>query len=138
MKAKIIGAGLSGLTVARILKDNGFDVEIFEKKNEIGGICLDQIINGKLVHTYGPHIFHTSNEEVWNFVNKYEKFKPIEFYIKVCVDNIEYEFPINSTSIQVICKHLNIDVSPVLEKLSTLPRIITLNQLIEINKTLGE
>ncbi|MDR2567930.1 MAG: NAD(P)-binding protein [Mycoplasmataceae bacterium] len=138
MKVKIVGAGLSGLTVARLLKDKGFDVEIYEKKDVIGGGCLDQVIDGKVVHTYGPHFFHTSNEEVWNFVNKYEKMKPIECYIKVSVDGIEYEFPINSTSIKTICKHLNIDASPILEKLTTLPRIITLQQLIELDKTLGE
>jgi UDP-galactopyranose mutase len=63
-KVTIIGAGLSGLTIARILTDNDFEVEVFEQKEEIGGAIIDKIIDNKLVHIYGPHIFHTSNEEV--------------------------------------------------------------------------
>lgn len=74
MKAKIIGCGLSGIVSAIILKHKGYNVEIFETRNHIGGNCYDEKINDITVHKYGPHIFHTNDDEVWNFVNRYSSF----------------------------------------------------------------
>jgi UDP-galactopyranose mutase len=71
MKVKIIGCGLSGITSAIILKEKGHDVKIFETRNHIGGNCYDSNIAGTLVHNYGPHLFHTNDEEVFAFLSKY-------------------------------------------------------------------
>ena len=57
MKAKIIGSGLSGITSAILLKNKGYDVEIYETRNHIGGNCYDSNVCGNLVHNYGPHIY---------------------------------------------------------------------------------
>ena len=70
-KAKIIGAGLSGITAAIILKSKGYDVEIFETRNHIGGNCYDSPIYNTFFHVYGPHIFHTDDEEVFSFLSRY-------------------------------------------------------------------
>ena len=67
-KAKIIGCGLSGITSAIILKEQGYDVEIFDSRNHIGGNCYDEKQEGVTVHKYGSHIFHTKDKEVWNFL----------------------------------------------------------------------
>jgi len=71
MKAKIIGCGLSGITSAILLKEKGYDVTIFEARSHIGGNCYDSNFAGTLVHNYGPHLFHTNDEEVFNFLSKY-------------------------------------------------------------------
>lgn len=71
MKVKIVGSGLSGSVAARILKDLGHDVIIFETRKHIGGNCFDEKVNDVLMHVYGPHIFHTDDDEVFNFLSKY-------------------------------------------------------------------
>ena len=67
----IIGAGLSGLVVARILADSGYKVNVYERRDTIGGNVFDYLDNGILVQKYGPHIFHTNNQEVVDFLSKY-------------------------------------------------------------------
>jgi len=74
MKINIVGCGLSGITSAILLKEKGHDVEIFESRNHIGGNCYDEDVEGIKVHKYGLHCFHTNNEMVWNFLNRYTNF----------------------------------------------------------------
>jgi len=75
MKINIIGCGLSGVTSAILLRDMGHNVEIFETRDHIGGNCYDEKNeDGCTVHKYGSHIFHTSDDEVWEFLNRYTKF----------------------------------------------------------------
>ena len=70
----IVGAGLYGATFANIMKNNGKKVLIVEKRNHIAGNCYTEVINNIHVHKYGAHIFHTSNKEVWNFINQFAEF----------------------------------------------------------------
>lgn len=63
MKVAIIGAGISGLTVAHLLK-NGAEVTIFEKESKVGGLIKCERINGSLFHTCGGHVFNTNKPEV--------------------------------------------------------------------------
>lgn len=71
MKINIIGCGLSGITSAILLKEQGHSVTIFESRSHIGGNCYDSNVAGTLVHNYGPHLFHTNDEEVFTFLSKY-------------------------------------------------------------------
>jgi UDP-galactopyranose mutase len=71
MKVKIVGCGLSGVTAAILLNKKGHEVEIFESRNHIGGNCYDSNVAGTLVHNYGPHCFHTNDEDVFNFLSEY-------------------------------------------------------------------
>lgn len=70
----IVGAGLFGAVCARELTNKGKKVLVVEKRNHIGGNCYTEIQDGIIVHKYGPHIFHTNNKEVWDYVNKYTEF----------------------------------------------------------------
>lgn len=70
----VVGSGLFGSTIARLLKDAGKKVLVIEKRNHIGGNVYTETIDGIIVHKYGAHIFHTSNEEVWKFVNRFASF----------------------------------------------------------------
>lgn len=77
MKYIVIGCGISGVTIARLLAEAGHKVEIWERRNHIAGNMYDYVDeHGILVHQYGPHIFHTSNQKVWEFVNRFEEWKP--------------------------------------------------------------
>ena len=81
MKKKIIivGSGLSGASACALLKDN-YEIEVFETRSHIAGNCFDSPLCDILVHHYGPHIFHTDDEEVYSFLSKYTEWKP--FYLR--------------------------------------------------------
>lgn len=71
MKAIIVGSGLTGITASVLLREKGFDIEVFETRQHIGGNCFDGLICNTLVHQYGPHIFHTDDEEVFSFLSRF-------------------------------------------------------------------
>lgn len=70
----IVGAGLYGAVFARLATDAGKKCLVIEKRNHPGGNIYCENVDGINVHKYGAHIFHTSNEEVWEFVNRYVRF----------------------------------------------------------------
>ena len=67
----IVGAGISGATIARLLTDHHKKVLVIEEREQVGGNIATKLIDDIPVHLYGPHIFHTSFDDVWEFVNKY-------------------------------------------------------------------
>jgi UDP-galactopyranose mutase len=70
----IVGCGLYGVTCARLLTNKGYNVFIIDKKDHIGGNIYTERKEDVDIHVYGPHIFHTNDDDVWKFVNKYSKF----------------------------------------------------------------
>ncbi len=70
----IIGAGLFGVTFAHLAKKACKSVLVIDKRPHIAGNCYTENIEGINVHKYGAHIFHTSNKDVWNFVNSFVEF----------------------------------------------------------------
>ena len=70
----IVGAGMFGSICARELTDAGASCLVIDKRKHIGGNCYTEKIENIDVHMYGPHIFHTSNISVWNYINKFTKF----------------------------------------------------------------
>ena len=81
----IVGAGLYGAVVAEQLHKKGYKVLVVEKRNNIAGNIYTEEVEGIQVHKYGPHIFHTSNKEVWDYINQFAKFNdfinmPFAFY----------------------------------------------------------
>lgn len=68
----VVGAGIAGATVARRLAEQGQKVLVIERRDHIGGNCYDtEDEYGVLIHVYGPHIFHTSMEEVYEFLSRF-------------------------------------------------------------------
>lgn len=81
----IVGAGLYGAVFAYMLQQSGKRCLVIDKRNHIGGNIYCENIDGINVHKYGPHIFHTNNKEVWEFVNSFVEFNnfvysPLAFY----------------------------------------------------------
>ena len=68
----IIGAGITGITLAETFSSLGNKILLIEKRNHIGGNCYDFLDNNEiLVHKYGPHIFHTDYKEVWDYLSRF-------------------------------------------------------------------
>ena len=72
----IVGSGLFGSVCARILTDQGKKVLVLERRPNVGGNIYTYEANGITVHAYGAHIFHTSDDNVWSFVQRYASFQP--------------------------------------------------------------
>ena len=70
----IAGAGLFGTVFAHEMHKQGRKVLVVEKRDHIAGNIYTEKVMGINVHRYGAHIFHTSDEEVWNYVNQYARF----------------------------------------------------------------
>ena len=70
----IVGAGLFGATAAHVLTRRGKRCLVIDKRPHIGGNVYTENVNGINVHKYGAHIFHTSNKDVWDFVNSFIEF----------------------------------------------------------------
>jgi UDP-galactopyranose mutase len=91
----IVGAGFYGSICAHELTKAGKKVLVIDNRDHIGGNCYTKNRDGINVHEYGPHIFHTSNEEVWNWINQFVKFNN---YINTPVANYKgeiYSLPFN-------------------------------------------
>ena len=91
----IVGAGIFGSVCARELSDAGAKCLVIDKRQHIGGNCYTKDVGGIHVHQYGPHIFHTNSDYVWNYVNKFCKFNHFRLRPKVRYNDSLYSFPIN-------------------------------------------
>lgn len=91
----IVGSGLFGATFANLAKHANKSCLILEKRKQIAGNCYTENVHGIDVHNYGPHIFHTSNVDIWNYVNKFAKFNNYVNRPKVRYKDKLYSFPIN-------------------------------------------
>ena len=70
----IVGSGLFGSTFAQIMNGNGKKCLVIDKRGHTGGNIYTKEENDIKIHWYGAHIFHTDNEEVWHYINKFTKF----------------------------------------------------------------
>jgi UDP-galactopyranose mutase len=97
----IVGAGLSGAVLARTLAEAGLKVRIVEARSHVAGNCHTErdAETGVLVHVYGPHIFHTDDAEVWDYVNRFERFHPYTHRVRAQSGERVYSLPINLLTI---------------------------------------
>ena len=92
----VTGCGLSGAVIARLLADKGEKVLVIDKKNHIAGNIYDyRDESGIFIHKYGSHIFHTNNEKVWNFLNRFTSFNTYMHKVIAVIDGIETTIPFN-------------------------------------------
>jgi len=91
----VVGAGFFGSICAYELNKLGYKVCVVDRRNHIGGNCYTENKDDINIHTYGPHIFHTSNEEVWKWINQFVSFNN---FINTPVANYKgeiYSLPFN-------------------------------------------
>jgi UDP-galactopyranose mutase len=91
----IVGAGFYGAICARELTDTGYKVLVIDKRDHIGGNCYTENKDDINIHTYGPHIFHTSNEEVWKWINQYVEFNNFTYRPVANFRDEIYSLPFN-------------------------------------------
>jgi UDP-galactopyranose mutase len=106
----IVGAGFSGAVIAHELAAQGYRVTVFDERAHIAGNCHTErdAESGVLMHVYGPHIFHTDNERVWQFVNQFSRFEPYVNRVKALTGGRVFSLPINLLTInQFFGKILN-------------------------------
>jgi UDP-galactopyranose mutase len=108
----VIGSGFYGLTIAREAAEKlGLKVLVLEKRSHVGGNAYSQFdpTTGIEVHVYGSHLFHTSNDRVWDYVNKYTSFTDYKHSVWTKHNDEIFSMPINLATIN---KFFNKDFTP--------------------------
>jgi len=94
----VVGSGFFGLTIAeRCANELGLDVLVLERRPHLGGNAYSEVDpeTGIEVHTYGAHLFHTSNERVWEYVNRFTTFTGYQHRVFARYQGQVYSFPMN-------------------------------------------
>lgn len=94
----VVGAGLFGLTMAeRLANELGKNVLVIDKRNHIGGNCYSEFDpeTGIECHKYGAHLFHTADEAVWEYVNRFTDFTNYVHKVYITHNGTVYPMPIN-------------------------------------------
>ncbi|SDH16820.1 UDP-galactopyranose mutase [Sinosporangium album] len=108
----VVGAGLFGLTVAeRCASEFGLDIVVLERRDHLGGNSYSEFDErtGIEVHRYGSHLFHTSNERVWRYVNRFTRFTEYRHVVYAVHGGRVYPMPIN---LGTICSFFGRMMSP--------------------------
>ncbi|NEX64104.1 UDP-galactopyranose mutase [Noviherbaspirillum sp. 17J57-3] len=97
----IVGAGFSGAVIAHELAQRDYRIDIFESRSHVAGNCHSErdAETGVMVHVYGPHIFHTSNERVWEYVQRFDEFMPFVNRVKAITKGRVFSLPVNLLTI---------------------------------------
>jgi len=91
----IVGAGLFGSVFAREATDQGYSCIVVDKRSHIAGNCYTKNIDGIDVHKYGPHIFHTSNKKIWDYINRFTEFEQYQHNVMANYFDSIYQLPFN-------------------------------------------
>lgn len=98
----VVGAGITGITIAERLANKGLTVLLIESRNHIGGNCYDEYDKfGILIHPYGPHIFHTDNAEVVEYLSHFTDWRPYEHRVTALINERIVPLPFNLDSLKI-------------------------------------
>lgn len=96
----VVGCGLTGAVIARELAEAGFLVEVWDRRNHIGGNMFDyKDEHGIIVHKYGPHCFHTNKKELYDYICKYNNWREFRIFCKAVIDGVDTPSPFNFQTI---------------------------------------
>lgn len=99
----IVGAGMTGATAARCLAEAGARVLVVDARHHVGGNCYDAPDeHGVLIHRYGPHIFHTSRQEVVDFLSRFTAWRPYEHRVVGMIRHRLVPLPFTLTSLSML------------------------------------
>ena len=107
----IVGAGFSGAVIARMLAEAGINVKVIERRNHIAGNAYDYENSlGIRVHKYGPHLFHTSNQKVVDWLSNFTEWTPYRHKVKALLSDGTYvTLPVNRETIEIVGKDNIVD-----------------------------
>jgi UDP-galactopyranose mutase len=108
----VVGAGLTGATIARELADAGYEVVVVDRREHVAGNAYDYTNEyGIRVHRYGPHLFHTNNRRVWDYLSRFTDWITYEHRVKAqLADGGFVTFPPNAETIEQVGKDNILDV----------------------------
>ena len=99
----VVGAGFAGSVMARCFAEDEKKVLVIDKRNHIGGNMHENIRdNGVRVHNYGPHIFHTNDKEVFDYLKKFSGFYFYEHRVIGLIDGKYVPIPFNFKSLEIL------------------------------------
>jgi UDP-galactopyranose mutase len=111
----VVGAGFAGSVVAERMAASGKQVVVIDRRSHIAGNAFDEYDpDGVLIHRYGPHIFHTNAERVFEYLSRFTEWRPYEHRVLALVENKLLPIPINRTTINSLYG-LNLDEARVQE-----------------------
>ena len=112
MKCLVVGAGFSGAVVARELAEAGCAVEIIETRNHVAGNAYDYINSHCIrVHKYGPHLFHTNNKKVYDYLGRFTEWVPYKHKVKALLGDGRFvTLPVNRQTRDIVGDDNIIDV----------------------------
>ncbi|MBU1132071.1 UDP-galactopyranose mutase [Patescibacteria group bacterium] len=101
----IVGCGLAGSVIAERLSSQGEKVLVIDKRDHIGGNCYDfRNDDGLTVHKYGPHLFHTDDKKVYEYLSRFTEWRPYELRVAASLGNELYPLPINRDTLNKFFK----------------------------------
>ena len=107
----VVGAGFAGAVVARELAEQDYFVDLIDAREHIGGNCYDEIdkTTGIRIHKYGPHIFHTNDQGIYEYVSRFTQWINYRHKVQAYVEGVGFlPFPINIDTINGLYnEHLN-------------------------------
>ena len=111
-KILIVGAGFSGAVIARELAENGYIIKIIDKRSHLAGNAYDYINEfGIRIHKYGPHLFHTSNLVVVNWLSKFTSWIEYKHKVKALLsDGRLVTLPVNLETIKSVGRENLLDI----------------------------
>lgn len=97
MNFAVVGAGFTGSVLAHEFAKAGHKITVFESRHHVAGNCYSERDEktGVILHKYGPHIFHTDNEVVWDYINQFSEFMPFVNRVKTTTQGQVFSLPIN-------------------------------------------
>lgn len=128
MNFAIVGAGFTGAILAQELAKAGHEIIVYDSREHIAGNCYSERDEktGVLLHKYGPHIFHTDDEVVWNYLNDFSEIIPYVNRVKTTSQGRVFSLPIN---LHTINQYFNKTLTPTEAK--SFIRSIADNSIIE-------
>ena len=127
----VVGSGLTGAVIARLLTDAGREVVVLERRSHLGGNVHDhEHASGIRIHTYGPHYFRTNSERIWEYANRFARFFRFEAKVVSLVDGRYEQWPIAASYIR---QHVGPNWTPAFKgtprnfeeaALSLMPRVV--------------
>ena len=105
----VVGAGFSGAVFARVMADAGQRVLILERRAHIAGNMYDENQDGIFVHRYGPHFFHTNNQEVFAFLSRFSRWTPYRHRVLGKIRGKFVPLPFNFTSLEALFEKKDVE-----------------------------
>ena len=112
MRILVVGAGFSGAVIARQCAAAGHLVKVIDKRDHIGGNAYDYTdSNGIRIHKYGPHLFHTNNEKVVQWLSQFTEWVPYQHKVKAQLNDGTYvTLPVNKATKETVGEENVLDI----------------------------